>query len=66
MPNTDEKVIRAAEEAVKLIEEIEESYARQIKKILDPEVQAMLEAIKMFHENNEKKLREFINALTAQ
>ena len=63
MQDDDHGIAVAAEEALKLLREIEQNYSQQVKRIMDPEIEAVLEAIKMFHENSEKKLKDFLNAL---
>ena len=47
----------AIDEALRLVREIDGDYSRQLKKIIDAEASALLEALRMFHGNSEKKLK---------
>ncbi len=65
MENSDVKYSNAIEEALRLLAEIDGNYTRQLKQILDAEVVALLEALKMFHENNSKKLKSRVREATS-
>ena len=52
-----------AEEALRLIREIDAVYTSRLKVILDAEVFALLEALKMFHADGEKKLSDYLRVL---
>lgn len=45
------------DEALRLVREIDADYSRQLKQIIDAEAAALLEALRMFHGNSEKKLK---------
>ena len=64
MGNTDKTPLETAQNALALIEEIERSYTQQALKMQDAEIAAMLEAIRMFHANSGKKLKDYINNVT--
>lgn len=55
-----------AREAFRLVEEIEKDYAEQLKKMQDPQVGALLETLRMFHENDRKKLEGLLSAMTGE
>jgi hypothetical protein len=54
---------RTVEAALALIRERDDAYTGQLKSVLDAETYALLEALKMFHANSEKKLREYLRSL---
>ena len=64
MRNTDITPLETARNALELIEESERSYTQQALKMQDTEIAAVLEAIKMFHANSGKKLKDYINNIT--
>jgi hypothetical protein len=64
--NSAQKPLERAKEALKLIQEMEQSYSHQLIKVQDPEITAKLEAIKMLHWSNEKKLRDYLASLTEE
>jgi hypothetical protein len=47
----------ALDEALRLVRELDGDYSRQLKQIIDAEAAALLEALRMFHSNSEKKLK---------
>ncbi|TFG90746.1 MAG: hypothetical protein E4H15_07055 [Syntrophobacterales bacterium] len=64
MDNTDKTPLETAKNALELIEEIERNYAQQAMKMQDTEIAAVLEAIRMFHANSGKKLKDYLNNVT--
>ncbi|MBN1614577.1 MAG: hypothetical protein JW950_08950 [Deltaproteobacteria bacterium] len=64
MKKGEGKPLETARQALEVIEESERDYAQQAKKMQDTEVAALLEAIRMFHANSAKKLKEYINSAT--
>lgn len=57
MEQTHQKKEKAIEEALHLVREIDGDYKHQLKQIIDAEAAALLEALRMFHGNSEKKLK---------
>ncbi len=47
----------AIEEALHLLGEIDGHYRHQLKYVIDAEVVALLEALKMFHDNSLRRLK---------